>query len=47
MGEDGRVSREKLSQLVYLEAVIKESIRLYPIGPIVGREATMDTKLRK
>ncbi|KAJ8715382.1 hypothetical protein PYW07_009864 [Mythimna separata] len=46
LGKDGKLSRENLSQLVYLEAVIKESIRLYPIGPFLGRDATSDTKLR-
>ncbi|KAJ8715380.1 hypothetical protein PYW07_009862 [Mythimna separata] len=46
LGEDGRLSKENISQLVYLEAAIKESIRLYPIGPIVARDATSDTKLR-
>ncbi|KAJ8709485.1 hypothetical protein PYW08_009489 [Mythimna loreyi] len=46
LGEDGQLSKENLSQLVYLEAVIKEAIRLYPIGPIVARDTTSDTKLR-
>lgn len=45
LGEEESVTREHLSKLIYLEAAIKEAVRLYPIGPIVAREATTDIQL--
>ena len=47
LGEDGRVTKQNIAQLVYLEAAIKESLRLYPAAAVVARDATADTKLRK
>ncbi|XP_050553817.1 cytochrome P450 4C1-like [Spodoptera frugiperda] len=46
LGKDGRLKGDNLSQLVYLDAVVKEAIRLYPVGPLVGRTTTAHTKLR-
>ncbi|KAF9807604.1 hypothetical protein SFRURICE_008817 [Spodoptera frugiperda] len=43
---NGRLKGDNLSQLVYLDAVVKEAIRLYPVGPLVGRTTTTHTKLR-
>ncbi|XP_061380120.1 cytochrome P450 4V2-like [Danaus plexippus] len=46
-GNDDRdVTKEDLSKLVYLDAVIKESIRLYPTVALTGRDIEEDLKLR-
>lgn len=36
-----------LNQLVYLELVIKESMRLFSLVPLISRFATEDIKLSK
>ncbi|CAH0697236.1 unnamed protein product [Spodoptera exigua] len=46
LGEDGSLRSDNLSQMVYLDAVVKEAIRLYPIAPMTGRQTTTHTKLR-
>jgi cytochrome P450 len=34
-----------LSEMKYLERVIKESLRLYPSAPIVGRKLNKDVNM--
>ncbi|MFN6483732.1 MULTISPECIES: cytochrome P450 [unclassified Nostoc] len=36
---------EDLGQLVYTQQIIKESMRLYPPVPLMGREAAVDTEI--
>ncbi|XP_045780380.1 cytochrome P450 4C1-like [Maniola jurtina] len=46
-GDDDRdVTKQDLSQLVYLEAVLKESMRFYPVAPVIIRRLDQDVKLR-
>lgn len=46
-GTDGKqpISLSQLNQLAYLDMVIKESLRLYPSVPLIGRKAMEDIKL--
>ena len=44
---DKPVTSQDLSQMKYLECCIKESLRLYPSVPIIGREVTEDIVLGK
>ncbi|CAH2056497.1 unnamed protein product, partial [Iphiclides podalirius] len=43
---DSDVTRDNLSRLVYLDAIIKESLRIYSIIPAVARTIDMDVKLK-
>ena len=47
LGEDRDVDKTDLSKLVYLEAVLKETMRLYPVVPVIGRITDTDVKLSK
>lgn len=40
------VDEEKLGKMTYLDAVMKESLRLLPIGMVTSRLATKEIKLR-
>ncbi|KAI8423182.1 hypothetical protein MSG28_014231 [Choristoneura fumiferana] len=43
---DRDVEKQDLPKLVFLEAVLKETMRLYPIAPFVGRRLTEDVQLK-
>ncbi|XP_064074794.1 cytochrome P450 4C1-like [Vanessa tameamea] len=46
MGDEDRpISKTDLGRLTFLDAVLKESIRLYPIAPVVARTSTTDVQL--
>ncbi|CAG4961559.1 unnamed protein product [Parnassius apollo] len=46
-GDDDRdVTKQDLSRLVYLEAVLKESMRIYPIVPVTARRLHENVKLK-
>ncbi|XP_022827266.1 cytochrome P450 4C1-like [Spodoptera litura] len=44
--EDKDFSKDDLQRLVYLEAVLKESMRMYPSVPCVARSIEADVKLK-
>ncbi|GLV46747.1 Cytochrome P450 4c3 [Carabus blaptoides fortunei] len=44
-GTNGTITTECLSKLQYLERVIKETMRLFPVGPAIVRAITDDLKL--
>ncbi|XP_052890475.1 probable cytochrome P450 313b1 [Anopheles moucheti] len=43
----GEVENDQLSRLTYMEMVLKETMRLFPVGPIIARQCTEDTKISK
>lgn len=45
-GIDDPISEEQLSKMSYIEMVIKEALRLYPIGTFLLRENTAPVRLR-
>lgn len=45
--DDEEVSEDKLERLVYLEMVLKETMRLWPSIPFIARSLTEDVELGK
>lgn len=45
--EMSALDTEQLGKLHYTEMVIKETMRLFPVGPFLGRECMADTKISK
>lgn len=43
--DDQDLDSESVSRLKYLDLVLKETMRLFPIAPIIGRKLTADLKL--
>lgn len=47
LGEDRDIEKEDLQNLVYTDAVIKETLRVLPVVPVIGRYIHKDIKLSK
>lgn len=43
--KDQHVSVEDVTKLVYTEMVCKETMRLFPVAPVIGRKTTSDIRL--
>lgn len=41
------VHNDQLSKLIYTEMVMKETMRLFPVGPVVARTCTSPTRICK
>lgn len=41
------ITKEDLDKMVFLQRVIKETIRLFPFSPVVGRKLSNDIQLSK
>jgi cytochrome P450 len=46
-GSDRSATMKDVSEMKYLEMVIKESLRLYPSVPFIGRKLTQDIQIGK
>lgn len=43
--DDDEVDSEKIRNLKYLDLVVKETLRLFPVAPVIGRSVSSDLKL--
>lgn len=43
--QDSEITFDTISQLHYMDMVVKEVMRLFPIGPLLGRNCLADTKI--
>lgn len=43
--QDSTITLDVISQLPYMDMVIKEVMRLFPIGPLIGRNCLADTQI--
>lgn len=43
--DDDEVDNEKIKNLKYLDLVVKETLRLFPVAPVIGRRVSSDLKL--
>lgn len=46
-GADEEINLESLNKLQYMERVIKETLRIAPVGPVIFRETMADFELEK
>lgn len=42
---DEEIDAENINKLKYLDMVVKETMRLFPVAPVIGRMMTSDLKL--
>lgn len=48
MGDSDRdICKDDLPKLLYLEAVLKETLRIHPVAPIIARYVDKDVQLSK
>lgn len=43
--EDEEIDKDNISKLKYFDMVIRETLRLFPIGPVIGRKLSSDLVL--
>lgn len=43
---DSPITTEDISRMIYTEMVIKETLRILPVAPMLGRQATADIKIK-
>jgi cytochrome P450 len=43
--DDVEVDNESIKRMKYLDLVVKETMRLFPVAPVIGRKVVQDLKL--